>query len=94
MSNPVRPDDLPGDVRPAAPPPVRRDPLVSRSPDDLLVPGVLVEVTRDEAEAMGAFEETALSEDEAWEANADLGVGADHVDADGAGTLREDGPRG
>lgn len=93
MSNPVRPDDLLGDVPPAPPTPARRDPLVSRSPDDLLVPGVVVEVTPAAAEAMGAFEETAMSADDAWEANADVGVEADQDDARGQ-TSREDGPRG
>ena len=39
---------------------------------DLLVPGVVVELDAREAEDLGAFEETALTEAEAWEANADL----------------------
>ncbi len=39
---------------------------------DLLVPGVVVEVDAAEAESLGAFEETALTEAEAWDANADL----------------------
>ena len=94
MSNPVRPDDLPGDVRPTPPAPARRDPLVSRASGDLLVPGVVVEVTPDEAAAMGAFEETALSEEDAWEANADLGVEAPQDDVGGGGASRKDGPRG
>jgi hypothetical protein len=33
----------------------------------------MVEVDPDEAEALGAFEEIALSEADAWESNADLG---------------------
>ena len=40
---------------------------------DLMVPGVVVEVDAGEAESLGAFEETALTEAEAWESNADLG---------------------
>jgi hypothetical protein len=40
---------------------------------DLLVPGVVVELDAGAAEALGAFEETALTEAEAWDANADLG---------------------
>jgi hypothetical protein len=32
----------------------------------------MVEVDPEEAEAIGAFEETALSEADAWDANADL----------------------
>ncbi len=53
-----------------------RDPtstaIVSTTPDDLLIPGVVVELDAREAEDLGAFEETALTEAEAWEANADL----------------------
>jgi hypothetical protein len=46
---------------------------------DLLVPGVVVEVDASEAESLGAFEETALTEAEAWDANADLEADeADH----------------
>jgi type IV secretion system protein VirB1 len=48
------------------------DPIVTNRLDDLLTPGVRVELTPEEAEALGAFEETALSEADAWEANADL----------------------
>ncbi len=39
---------------------------------DLATPGVVVELDAAEAESLGAFEETALSEADAWEANADL----------------------
>ena len=39
---------------------------------DLMVPGVVVEVDAGEAESLGAFEETALTEADAWDANADL----------------------
>jgi hypothetical protein len=46
--------------------------LLSDDIADLLVPGVVVEVDAAEAESLGAFEETALTEAEAWEANADL----------------------
>jgi len=53
-----------------------RDPtagaVISSSVSDLLVPGVIVEVDAEEAESLGAFEETALTEAEAWDANADL----------------------
>ncbi len=48
--------------------------LLSDDMADLLVPGVVVEVDAGEAESLGAFEETALSEAEAWDANADLEV--------------------
>ena len=53
-----------------------RDPTTSATLSnkfaDLLVPGVVVELDAREAEDLGAFEETALTEAEAWEANADL----------------------
>ena len=53
-----------------------RDPtapaVISTTLDDLLVPGVMLELDAHEAEDLGAFEETALTEAEAWEANADL----------------------
>lgn len=50
----------------------RAAPVVSRSPDDGSTPGVQIEHTPDQAEAFGAFEETAISEGDAWEANADI----------------------
>jgi hypothetical protein len=48
------------------------DAVLSESLADLLVPGVLVEMDASEAESLGAFQETALSEADAWGANADL----------------------
>jgi hypothetical protein len=36
-----------------------------------MTPGVMVEVDPDVAGELGAFEETALSEDDAWDANVD-----------------------
>jgi len=48
------------------------DAVLSDSIADLLVPGVVVELDAAEADALGAFEETALTETDAWEANADL----------------------
>ncbi|MFC7208874.1 hypothetical protein ACFQOZ_21270 [Comamonas endophytica] len=56
----------------AAPVAIRVDPVISRSQADAGLPGVQVEYTAEEAERNGAFEETALSEADAWEANADL----------------------
>jgi len=47
-------------------------PVVSRLVEDAETPGVQVEYTADVAEQNGAFEETAISEKEAWEANIDL----------------------
>jgi hypothetical protein len=48
------------------------DAVLSDNLADLLVAGVVVELDAVVAEAFGAFEESALSEDDAWEANADL----------------------
>jgi hypothetical protein len=47
-------------------------PVISESLDDLMLPRVVVIVDAAEAEALGAFEETALSEADAWDANADV----------------------
>ena len=57
------------------------DAVLSDDLADLLVPGVVVEVDAGEAESLGAFEETALTEAEAWASNADLeddGAGHGH----------------
>lgn len=59
-----------GETPPAMPMPV--DAVLSDSITDLLIPGVVVELNTAEAEALGAFEEIALTETDAWEANADL----------------------
>ncbi len=65
----------------------RRDPaagaLLSRSFADLTTPGVVVELDAEEAASLGLFAETALSEAEAWDANADLPPPAGEA-ADGA----------
>lgn len=47
-------------------------PMLSASIADLTTPGVVVEMDAAEAERLGAFLETALTEAEAWDANADL----------------------
>jgi len=47
-------------------------PVVSQSTEDADAPGVQVEYTPDQADRHGAFEETALSERDAWDSNADL----------------------
>jgi hypothetical protein len=49
-------------------------PVFSNDYLDLTTPGVVVELTPDQAEALGAFEEDALSADEAWDANPDVGA--------------------
>lgn len=48
------------------------DPIISTDIKELLTPGVVIELSPNEAEAWGAFEESALDEEAAWEANADL----------------------
>jgi hypothetical protein len=48
------------------------DPIISLDYRNLDIPGVQVEVDPDEAESLGAFEEIALSEADAWEANTDM----------------------
>ncbi|MDE9463083.1 lytic transglycosylase domain-containing protein [Xenorhabdus bovienii] len=50
----------------------RVDPVLSQSLKDAATPGVQVEYTAVEAEHNGAFKETAMSEADAWESNADL----------------------
>ncbi|EMF7039448.1 lytic transglycosylase domain-containing protein [Salmonella enterica] len=47
-------------------------PVVSKSPEDGGTPGVQIEHTAEEAEASGAFQETAMTEAEAWQSNTDL----------------------
>jgi len=62
--------DRRGELMPAVAMPA--DAVLSDSIADLLVPGVVVELDAAEADTLGAFEETALTETDAWEANADL----------------------
>ena len=45
---------------------------ISGSLQDMTTPGVVVEVSAEDAEAVGAFQEAALTEAEAWDANGDL----------------------
>jgi len=47
-------------------------PVISQSEEDMGTPGVQVEYTADIAEQYGAFEETAMSEKDAWESNMDM----------------------
>lgn len=47
-------------------------PRISTNINDFFTPGVVVEVSPEEAEEMGCFEETAISEEDAIEANYDL----------------------
>ena len=46
----------------------------SQTYDDVTVPGVVVEVDAAMAEDLGAFEESALTEYEAWASNWDLSL--------------------
>lgn len=48
------------------------DALLSDDLADFGTPGVVVTLDASEAEQLGAFEETALTEAEAWESNLDL----------------------
>ncbi len=48
------------------------DPVISLDTENFQIPGVQIELDPDEAESLGAFEESALSEDDAWEANIDV----------------------
>lgn len=55
-------------------------PVLSQDYSDTLTPGVQVVVDPTDAEALGLCVETAISEADAWEANADLsGAQAEHV---------------
>lgn len=47
-------------------------PIISRDLGDLMRPGVMVEIDRADIERLGLIEETALSEEDAWESNADV----------------------
>ena len=51
------------------------NPIVSRDYRDMLTPGVVVELTTEEAEALGLCEELALSETDAWASNGDPAIG-------------------
>ena len=48
---------------------VSTKPIISRSMDDFLTPGVIIKLTIAEAAALGAFKETALDEAAAWQSN-------------------------
>jgi len=74
---PPPPDPTPAKVSDESSPkqesaPVNTSPVISQNPDDLEIPGVQVEYTQEDAKEQGMFEETALSEAEAWEANAGI----------------------
>lgn len=66
----VRPNQDIDEVKAVSSP--RVEPIVSSSSEDGRTPGVQVEHTAADAETNGAFQETAISEAEAWASNADL----------------------
>lgn len=45
--------------------------MLSDDMTDFMTPGVVIVVDAEEAESLGAFKETALSEEDAWESNFD-----------------------
>lgn len=47
-------------------------PTISQDLGDLMRPGIMVEIDKADIERLGLVEETALSEDDAWESNADV----------------------
>lgn len=51
----------------------KREALVTTDPKAFGVPGTILVVDPDEAEEMGACEETALSPADAWDSNSDEG---------------------
>ena len=52
-----------------------REPLYTTDTDAVGEPGVVVIVEPDDADDMGAFAETALSPEDAWDSNSDEGGG-------------------
>jgi hypothetical protein len=51
----------------------KNNPVYSENIADADVPGVVVVVDPEDADVLGAFEETAIDEAAAWESNIDLG---------------------
>ena len=52
--------------------PARHSTVMSGAMTDVFLAGILIEHDPDSAELWGAFEETALDEAAAWDANGDL----------------------
>lgn len=59
---------------PESPPELRHSPIVSTDYADLQTPGLVIELQPDEADELGAFLEDALTQADAWDANADVGA--------------------
>ena len=77
----------PNDQR-QAPPAATPAPVISRNPEDADIPGVQVQHSADDAEALGAFEDDATGEAAAWAANLDGRAPADGPDdANGSGVV-------
>lgn len=51
--------------------------ILSTDPSDIMKPGHVVEVDHDTADAFGAFEEDAITEEDAIESSIDLTEGTD-----------------
>lgn len=49
-----------------------RMPVITSNPELLDIPGVMLSVSIEEGEKMGAIEEHAMSFEDAWDSNADL----------------------
>lgn len=47
------------------------NPIISQDIGDLMKPGVQVEIDKADIERLGLCDETALSEDDAWDSNCD-----------------------
>ena len=62
----------PNEQRAASPGRSVADAVLSENFADVTTPGVVVVLDASEAEQLGAFEETALTEADAWESNLDL----------------------
>lgn len=76
----------PNDQR-QAPPAATPAPVISRNPEDADIPGVQVQHSADDAEALGAFEDDATGEAAAWAANQDGREPAAADDAEGSGIV-------
>jgi hypothetical protein len=55
--------------------PRQRKPLVTPDPAGFGLPGAVLVVDPDEADELGAFPETALTPEDAWESNSDEAQG-------------------
>lgn len=63
---------IPGEAPVTSIAPNTPNPIISRNERDFMTPGVQVATDPDDSAALGLVRETALSAEDAWEANADL----------------------